>query len=41
LHDAPAVILRGAFKVGEMYENGYLVGICQMDGEKMAGPLDL
>lgn len=36
-----AVTLYGALKVGEMYENGYLVGIYQMDGEKMAGPLDL
>jgi hypothetical protein len=36
-----AVTLYGALKVGEMYENGYLVGIYAMDGEKMAGPLDL
>ncbi len=36
-----AVTLFGKFKVGEMYENGYLVGIYAMDGEKMAGPLDM
>ena len=36
-----AVTLYGALKVGEMYESGYLVGIYAMDGEKMAGPLDL
>ena len=36
-----AVTLYGSLKVGEMYENGYLVGIYQMDGEKMSGPLDL
>jgi hypothetical protein len=36
-----AITLYGALKVGEMYENGYLVGIYQLDGEKMAGPLDL
>lgn len=29
------VTLFGKFKVGEMRENGYLVGIYQMDGEKM------
>lgn len=36
-----AVTLFGKLKVGEMYENGYLVGIYALDGEKMAGPLDL
>lgn len=36
-----AVTLFGKFKVGEMYENGYLVGIYAMDGERMAGPLDM
>jgi hypothetical protein len=36
-----AITLYGALKVGEMYENGYLVGIYAMEGEKMAGPLDL
>ena len=29
------VILLGKLHVGEMYENGYLVGIYKMDGEKM------
>lgn len=36
-----AVTLFGKLKVGEMYENGYLVGIYELDGERMAGPLDL
>ncbi len=36
-----AVTLYGTLKVGEMLENGYLVGIYQMDGERMAGPLEL
>ncbi len=36
-----AVTLFGKLKVGEMYENGYLVGIFALDGERMAGPLDL
>ncbi len=35
------VTLFGTLHVGEIRENGYLVGIYQMDGEKMAGPLDL
>ncbi|HEY6166800.1 MAG TPA: DUF3299 domain-containing protein [Verrucomicrobiae bacterium] len=35
------VTLYGTLKVGEMYENGYLVGIYAMDGEKMTAPLDL
>lgn len=34
------VTLFGKLNVGEMRENGYLVGIYSMDGEKMAGPLD-
>jgi hypothetical protein len=34
------VTLYGTLKVGEMYENGYLVGIYAMDGDRMAGPLD-
>jgi hypothetical protein len=32
------VTLFGTLHVGEMRENGYLVGIYRMDGEKMAGP---
>jgi hypothetical protein len=36
-----AVTLYGKLHVGEMRENGYLVGIYQLDGEKMAGPQDL
>lgn len=36
-----AVTLYGKLKVGEVRENGYLVGIYEMDGEKMAGPIDL
>jgi len=35
------ITLYGALKVGEMYENGYLVGIYEMAGEKMTEPLDL
>ncbi len=35
-----AVTMYGTLKVGEIYENGYLVGIYEMDGESMAGPLD-
>ena len=35
------VTLYGVLKVGEMRENGYLVGIYEMEGERMAGPLDL
>jgi hypothetical protein len=34
------ITLFGKLNVGEMRENGYLVGIYSMDGEKMAGPLD-
>jgi hypothetical protein len=36
-----AVTIYGRLKVGEIRENGYLVGIYEMDGEKMTGPLDL
>lgn len=36
-----AVTMYGTLKVGEILENGYLVGIYEMDGERMAGPLDL
>jgi hypothetical protein len=35
------ITMFGRLRVGEMRENGYLVGIYAMDGEKMAGPLDL
>ncbi|MBI2948795.1 MAG: DUF3299 domain-containing protein [Verrucomicrobia bacterium] len=38
--DQPVTIF-GKLRVGEMRENGYLVGIYAMDGEKMAGPADL
>jgi len=38
--DEPVTIF-GKLHVGEMRENGYLVGIYRMDGEKLAGPLDL
>jgi len=34
------ITLFGKLHVGEMRENGYLVGIYSMAGEKMAGPLD-
>ena len=34
------VTLFGTLKVGEMRENGYLVGIYALDGTDMAGPLD-
>lgn len=36
-----AVTLFGRLKVGEMYENGYLVGIYAVDGDRIAGPLDM
>ncbi|MCC6232250.1 MAG: DUF3299 domain-containing protein [Verrucomicrobiales bacterium] len=36
-----AVTLFGRLKVGEMYENGYLVGIYAIDGDRVAGPLDM
>ena len=36
-----AVTMQGTLKVGAIRENGYLVGIYQMDGEKMDGPAGL
>lgn len=33
-----AITLYGTLKVGAMRENGYIVGIYQLDGEKMQGP---
>lgn len=36
-----AVTMQGKLKVGAIRENGYLVGIYQMDGESMAGPAGL
>ncbi|MBM3836704.1 MAG: DUF3299 domain-containing protein [Verrucomicrobia bacterium] len=38
--DQPVTVF-GKLRVGEMRENGYLVGIYAMDGEKMAVPADL
>ncbi len=38
--DVP-VTLFGTLKVGEVLENGYLVGIYEMDGDRLGGPLDL
>jgi hypothetical protein len=38
--DQPVTIF-GKLKVGEMRENGYLVGIYELDGDKMADPLDM
>lgn len=35
--DVPVTIV-GTLKVGEAYENGYLVGIYQVDGEKLIAP---
>ena len=35
------VTLYGTLRVGEMLENGYLVGIYELDGEKMARAADL
>jgi hypothetical protein len=35
------VTLYGKLHVGEMRENGYLVGIYRLDGDKLAGPQDL
>lgn len=34
------ITVYGRLKVGEMRENGYLIGIYEMDGEKITGPLD-
>jgi hypothetical protein len=36
-----AVTMIGTLKVGAIRENGYLVGIYQMDGERMDGPAGL
>ena len=36
-----AVTLMGQLMVGEVLENEYLVGIYEMLGDKMIGPLDL
>lgn len=33
-----AITLYGTLRVGAMRENGYIVGIYQLDGEKMQGP---
>ena len=38
--DVPVTIY-GTLKVGEVLENGYLVGIYEMDGERLDGPIDL
>jgi len=38
--DEPVTIF-GKLHVGEMRENGYLVGIYRLEGEKLAGSLDL
>jgi hypothetical protein len=35
--DQPVTLL-GTLHVGEMRENGYLIGIYRMDGEKMQAP---
>jgi hypothetical protein len=32
------VTLMGKLHIGEMRENGYLIGIYRMDGEKMEAP---
>jgi len=36
-----SITLMGMLKVGEVLENDYLVGIYEMEGDKMIGPLDL
>ncbi len=38
--DVPVTIF-GILKVGEVLENGYLVGIYEMDGDRLGGPIDL
>jgi hypothetical protein len=38
--DVPVTIF-GRLKVGEVLENGYLVGIYEMDGERLDGPIGL
>ena len=35
------ITLMGQLRVGEVLENDYLVGIYEMEGDKMIGPLDL
>ena len=35
-----SITLMGQLKVGEVLENDYLVGIYEMEGDKMIGPLD-
>ncbi len=35
------ITLFGTLKVGEVFENGYLVGLYEMDGERLGGPIDL
>lgn len=37
IQDVP-VVLVGIFKIEEKYENGYVVALYQMDGEKFLGP---
>jgi hypothetical protein len=38
--DVPITIF-GTLKVGEVLENGYLVGIYELDGHRLGGPIDL
>ena len=38
--DVP-ITLFGTLRVGEIYENNYLVGIYEMDGERLSGPPEL
>jgi hypothetical protein len=38
--DVPITIF-GTLKVGEVLENGYLVGIYVLDGDRLGGPIDL
>jgi hypothetical protein len=37
IQDVP-VVLTGIFRIAEKYENGYVVALYQMDGEKFLGP---
>lgn len=37
VQDIP-VLLTGIFRIEEKYENGYVVSLYQMDGEKLVGP---
>jgi hypothetical protein len=34
------VTMYGVLKVGEVRENGYLVAIYEMEGERLVGPAD-